>query len=226
MGGLGSGRYADRGGSKPLADGMLRVDVRDLKREERFMPGQQFSWRWTRGGEPSGNIRITMDHADQRPQAMRLIYTVTAQGGEPRSIDEHVGLDWEACRFGGRRAWMRCPGCTRRVAVLYGGALFRCRLCHCVAYNSQNEDRMDRAARRGGRAMARLGSKEGFCGGYVSKPKWMRWATYERLSGQIAAAHHAWSNEAIQRFGLGMANFLDGPFVDPGQGRRKAANRV
>jgi hypothetical protein len=226
MGGFGSGRYGYWGGGKPLADDMMRVDVRDLKRWNRLIPGQQFSWRWTRGGEPSGNLRITMDHDDQRPQAMRLIYTVTAKGCEPRSIDERVGLDWDACRFGGQRVWMRCPGCTRRVAVLYGGALFRCRYCHRVAYNSQNEAAMDRASRRGGRAMARLGSKEGFCGGYVSKPKWMRWATYERLSGQIAAAHRTWSNEARQRFDLDMANFLDGPFIDPGKGGRKVANKV
>jgi hypothetical protein len=197
MGGFGSGRYGGSGGGKLLAGSMLRIDVRELKRANCLAPGQQFSWHWTRGGEPSGRIWIAIDHENERPQAMRLTYTVTPQGGDPRPIDEQVGLDWVACRFGGHRLWMNCPGCTRRVGVLYGGALFRCRHCHGVAYNSQHEDAMDRARRRGERAMARLGSKDGFCGGYVTKPKWMRWATYKRLSARVAQSEQNWSSAIV-----------------------------
>jgi hypothetical protein len=37
-----------------------------------------------------------------------------------------VLLEWTRCHYGGERAWFRCPviGCGRRVAILYGGAIF------------------------------------------------------------------------------------------------------
>ena len=45
------------------------------------------------------------------------------------------------CHFGGVRFWFVCPGCSRRVGVLYlapGHDRFRCRYCLRLAYESQN----------------------------------------------------------------------------------------
>lgn len=59
-----------------------------------------------------------------------------------------VYLDWTACHLGGQRPWFLCPtrGCGRRIANLYGGAIFACRHCYRLAYPSQRETPDDRAA--------------------------------------------------------------------------------
>lgn len=226
MGGYGSGRYPLWGRRKRANESMRRIDVRQLKKAGRLIPGLAFGWHWSRGGEPSGNILIEMAPSAARPLSMQLVYQTCSDGGLWQPVNERVWIDWDACRFGGWRAWLRCPECDRRVALLYGGTRFLCRHCQKVTYASRNEDAIDRASRRGERAMAKLGSKESFCGAYVTKPKWMRWSTYDRLRARIEAADKDWSAKAIKRFGLGMKGWLDGPFVDPGKGKRKLANRV
>ena len=55
-----------------------------------------------------------------------------------------IKLDKTPCHYGGERSWFRCPGCDRRVAVLYGQKLengasvknrrFKCRRCHNFVY--------------------------------------------------------------------------------------------
>ena len=47
------------------------IDVRRWRREGRLRAGQQFSWSWTSGGEPSGTINVRTE-AD----AVVLIYRV------------------------------------------------------------------------------------------------------------------------------------------------------
>jgi hypothetical protein len=39
--------------------------------------------------------------------------------------------------FVGERRWFTCPGCGRRCRIVYGGKLFRCRLCYRLTYASQ-----------------------------------------------------------------------------------------
>ncbi len=217
MGGFGSGRYGFSGGSKPLGDAMMRIDVRDLKRLNRLTPGLQFSWCWTRAGEPCGNIMIRMAPADIRPLSMQLDYRTRQGDGNWRHMLETVSLDWQPCRFGGWRAWIHCPVCSRTVAVLYGGTRFLCRHCQQLTYASQREDVIDRAQRRGEKAMEKLDCRNDF----VIKPKWMRWATFERLAQKVEAANRDWQFGIQQRCGGSMELALDGPVVD----RRKSRIR-
>jgi hypothetical protein len=205
---------------------MRRIDVRQLKKAGRLISGLSFGWHWTGGGELSGNIMIEMAPTGVRPLFMQLIYQTCSDDGPWQQVNERVLIDWDACRFGGWRAWLRCPGCDLRVALLYGGARFLCWHCQHMTYACQNEDAIDRASRREERAIAKLGSMEKYCGAYVTKPKWMRWAIYDRLRARIEAADKDWCSSAIERFGLGMKGWLGGPFVDPGQGKRKQANKV
>lgn len=95
-------------------------------------------------------------------------------------------LAWTPCHFGGERAWFRCPalGCGRRVAILYGGAIFACRHCHELVYPSQRETDFDRLARKADRIRERLDWEPGILNGNGWKPKGMHWRTFERLSAE------------------------------------------
>jgi hypothetical protein len=59
-----------------------------------------------------------------------------------------VRLEWTPCNYGGQRPWFLSPvrGCSRRVAVLYGGGIFACRRCHGLNYQSQHAQAWDRAS--------------------------------------------------------------------------------
>ena len=48
------------------------------------------------------------------------------------------------CYFGGERFWFLCPGCYRRVRILYlppFRTLFRCRDCHNLTYRARQDHR-------------------------------------------------------------------------------------
>src|SRR5713226_3182955 len=86
--------------------------------------------------------------------------------------------------YGGRRWWFQCPRTGRRTTKLYlpnGGRHFWSRQAYGLGYASQREGRFDRLQRRAAMLNRQLGGK-----GWAtwesppSKPKWMRWRTYER----------------------------------------------
>ena len=107
-----------------------------------------------------------------------------------------VKLDKTPCNYGGQRPWFRCPGCDRRVAVLYGEKLangasvknrrFKCRRCHNLFYPSQRETWSDRMFRKSEKFWIRMG---GWSGG---KPKGMHWRTYNRLADKANYFHDLW----------------------------------
>jgi hypothetical protein len=112
-----------------------------------------------------------------------LTYRRRCDEGDWKNEEYPVFISRTRCRLGGSRPWFICPaaGCRRRVALLYGGAIFACRHCHRLAYASTHEDAGDRAARRADRIRERLGWELGFLNGDGWKPKWMRWRTFSRL---------------------------------------------
>ena len=57
------------------------------------------------------------------------------ENGERRDFDYLVFLSWTLCQYGGARPWFLCPSCRRRVAILYGGAVFACRHCYRASGN-------------------------------------------------------------------------------------------
>ncbi len=97
-----------------------------------------------------------------------------------------MGLDWTPCHLDGQRPWFRCParGCSRRVAILYGGGIFACRQRYRLAYPSQRENWDGRARQRADRIRARLGWEPGILNGNGLKPKGMHWRTFARLSAE------------------------------------------
>jgi hypothetical protein len=144
-----------------------------------LQPGYRGGWQWLRHGRQVASIQM---HAE----ADRVVLTYRHRRGDGDWTDEEypVYIVRTACHLGGSRAWFICPavGCRRRVAILYGGTVFACRRCHQLTYDSTREDAGDRATRHADRIRARLGWEPGIGNGRGSKPKWMRWRTFQQLA--------------------------------------------
>ena len=84
-------------------------------------------------------------------------------------------------RFGGRRAWFRCPACGAGCRVLYGTNTLRCRKCRALKYESQYEMRPFRLLNRAYKIRRRLGMPGSSGDPLPPKPRYMRWHTYRRL---------------------------------------------
>jgi hypothetical protein len=183
MGGLGSGnRY--RFDKKTTTDEWHSLDVRRLYREGALRPGAQFSSSWSRFGRETGSIRGFVS----RNQLILSYRHRSGLGSGWEDVKETVALEWTPCNFGGERPWFVCPGvvngkrCGRRVAILYGlGKYFLCRHCYDLRYQSQREDKKDRALRRAQKIRQRLGGSANMMEPFPEKPKGMHHDTYMRL---------------------------------------------
>lgn len=178
MGGFGSGLW-QRG--RHTTSDMRKLDIRQLQRDGLLAPGQAFNWQWTINGEKIADINIRT-----APDCVILNYRCRSNGGEWQLREYPVELEWTACHLGGRRAWFLCPmdECGRRVAILFGGALFACRHCQRLAYRCQREKDGDRARRRADKIRRRLGWEAGIANADGRKPKGMHWRTFERLKAE------------------------------------------
>jgi hypothetical protein len=109
-------------GARTTCESCTSIDVRQWHREGRLHPGQQFSWSWTRGGEPAGSIAVRVES-----DAVVLNYRAESSGsGEWKSVQQRVPIRLTACHLGGQRPWFVCSVysngryCERRSAILYG----------------------------------------------------------------------------------------------------------
>ncbi len=170
MGGSNSGRYSWR--NRGVVERHLSLDVRGLSRDGVLVSGATATMTW-RSGESSVTLVCL---------GSRLLIGFTVDG-LPHS--EALELDRTACRFGGERAWLRCPvpHCRRRVArVFYSSRRFVCRKCARLVYRSQRLDlsgRGDAKIRKAYRAMG-LDPDEAELLESLPKPKGMHWSTFER----------------------------------------------
>ena len=205
MGGIGSGRRWHYGTADCTHD-YRRLDVRCWQREGFLTPGRAFGWQWTRDGEKVASI-------DVRTEIDRVTLSYRRRSGDSewKRVEYPVRLNWTPCTYRGQRAWFICParGCGRRVAILYGGALFACRHCYRLAYPCQRENAENRAVRRADKIRARLEWEPGILNGEGDKPKGMHWCTFERLK----AEHDAFVGVALarleRRLGLMKRRFAD-----------------
>lgn len=197
MGGIGSGRHFQFGAD--TTERFCSLDVRWLKREGILSHGNRRRITWSRRGEVTDSINIQSE-----PGRLILDYCQRNQVGEWQAKRYPVYLDTTSCHMGGERHWFLCPalGCGRRVAILYGGAIYACRHCYRLAYPSQRETPGDRASRRATRIREKLDWPGGILNGdNWGKPKGMHWRTYERLCRE----HGSLSDRAL----VGLMDYLD-----------------
>lgn len=164
MGGFGSGWFGQRGGGLTLDD-LPKIDVNQWKRDGQLMPGSWFTVKWTEARRITAmvdvyvyaeRIALTCDHATQ-----------------------HVSLLRTPGTLGGFRTWFACPRCKRRCAKLFlSGGFFACTECLGLPYQAQRESPGRRALRRATKICRQVRIEQGRPGW---KPKWQRWATYDRL---------------------------------------------
>lgn len=162
---------AGRPGWHVKAEHCRSIDARRWAREGILQDGRSGGWAWT---DPDTGTQTASIGYSVAPGALTLSYTMK---GEP--IRQRVPILATGCTYGGRRRWFGCPGCGRRVAILYLRNLgFACRKCNRIAYASQSEDALGRAWRKQSKAEAKLGKN-------WQRPKGMHRKTRERLLATI-----------------------------------------
>jgi hypothetical protein len=193
LGGLGSGRHS--GSGKETTSHFCALDVRHLQRKKLLEPGRSFTWQWSRAAEVIASIQVRSEG-----DAVRLACHRGDAGESWKSEVCWVNLEWTPCHYGGQRAWFRCPGlgCGRRVAILYCRGNFLCRQCHNLSYQSQHEEAHDRALTRVQKIRVQLGGHADLDDPFPSKPKWMHWRTYHRMSLKGTAGSRCGPNWALK----------------------------
>jgi len=199
MGGIGSGRHWYYDAKSTVSD-YHSIDIRRWHKKNLLVPGTSFSTRWFRNDKVTGSISVL---ANEKCVILNYRHKKLE---EWVNINYPVDLEWTSCNFGGKRPWFICPAqdCGRRVAILYGGAVFACRHCYQLAYQSQRENIDDRATRRAEKIRDHMGWEPGILNGEGLKPKWMHQNTFARL----CLIHNEFVTislrEASLRFGINM----------------------
>jgi hypothetical protein len=147
-----------------------RLDVRELARYG--LLNRTGTITWSSRDRVTGTISVHGDGGD----SVTLNYAVDGQ-----KIEERVSLSKTKMNFGGERSWFLCPSCNRRIAVLYGGRLFRCRYCLGLRYVSQRETPRFRSISRIQRVRKKMGGSGDLTRPRPQRPRYMHHRTYEKL---------------------------------------------
>lgn len=161
---------AGRPGYRLKAEHTPKIDIRVWHKRGLLWDGGTNSWSWSRGAESAGSIRYTVSSA-----SIRLTYSVNGQ-----DASQTISTTTTPCHYGGSRPWFSCPVCHHRAAVLYlRSGRFACRSCQRVSYASQSGSESDRGHASYHRLHALI---------EAGKPKWQRWATFNRLEDRFERA--------------------------------------
>lgn len=172
------------------------IDLAWLRRRGYLRVGAFGVLTWSCRGVQTGSVGYRVDAL-----GLRLSYkTKRAEGQDWQQVDELIPFAETRCHLGGRRKWLQCPGCARRCRTVFGGSVFRCRLCHGLRYESQYEPPFARAASRSHKLRQRLGQVAGLDEFFPPKPKGMHWRTYRRLEMKDEDLQAVWSAGIIARF--------------------------
>ncbi|MCX7358137.1 MAG: hypothetical protein NT015_08360 [Alphaproteobacteria bacterium] len=124
-------------------------------------------------------------HAEHDRERDTLSAFYVWKGGADAPIRSTVRLERRPCRFGGTRAYFRCPRCARatlRLAVLASGLM--CGTCGRITWKSRRLGDTARLVRRADKLAGKLG-----LGTVLSSPRRparMRLETYARIVADLA----------------------------------------
>jgi len=176
MGNHCSGRKALRN----CTDEYCSIRIGDWKRRGLLTPGQQFNWQWRQNGEPVGNIHIATE-VDQ----IKVGYTCPDTNNQSQCHEYPIKLQTSVLARGGIRYWLTCPGCARRMSILYfGGKYFACRICYKLNYRSQRASFTDKHFDRLNKIRKKLGWVPGIGNSIGKKPPTMPWQTFDKIMAQ------------------------------------------
>ena len=119
-----------------------------------------------------------------RPGALKFSYQAS---GIP--VEYEVSVVKTRMHFGGHREWLVCPRCQKRFAILYlADRYFACRRCNGLFYQTNHEHRAGRNLIKAERLWKRAGHE---FSGEGQRPRYMQWATYNRLMERADEAYMA-----------------------------------
>ncbi len=176
MGGYGSGRHRGRPTSEACGSYVLESWLLDrAKVRPGILGAATFPYR------DGFKVKLTID---TRNGAWHFIDFEHARHTSDAALEKYrVTLLRTFPRFGDARWWFECPRTGNRVAKLFlprGGHRFWSRAGYGLGYACQRETRLDRVHRQGAKLCRELGDAAWWPESLPSKPKWMRWRTYER----------------------------------------------
>jgi hypothetical protein len=169
---------------RPTCEMVPAIDIRQLHREGRLLPGLTLPLSWEQAGEPCGTISVRID-----PNGLMLCFrTRINDATDWKSVVQHVPVVRTPCHLGGERPWFRCTAssngvyCGRRSAVIYlgGDAGFACRHCYNLNYASQLESRPYRGLGKARKIRMKLGGDANLLNEFPARPKGMHQQTYRR----------------------------------------------
>ncbi|MFK5948935.1 MAG: hypothetical protein QM500_09240 [Methylococcales bacterium] len=177
MGGMGSGGWM-RLGSKSTVDSQHAVDIRYLKKQGLIWAGNNGTLTWSCRGEKTGAINYQV-----KESGIKLIYNSRAANTEEwEAVEQFVSFDYTPCHYGGKRTWLLCTECNRRVTCIYvTGKYFLCRHCCGLNHQSQHEGYYDRQLSKAQGIRTKLGGSASLAIPFPEKPKGMHWKTYRKL---------------------------------------------
>lgn len=130
--------------AKATTEDYSSIDVRILARKGVLEEGMDSCLLIHRTRVSAITVATQLDRVVMR-------YKVLGPGGEWDQIEEPISLDRTKAGPGWERVWFLCPGCGKRVAILYlKKYYFRCRHCFGLVYQSQRMTRSQRASMRSG----------------------------------------------------------------------------
>lgn len=174
MGFDGRGRWY-RYDKKSTVDKYLPLSAHKIVKTLGYRWRGSTGWQWTWSDGHKASIGLEMLPGE----GARLDYKHNGEPVQPYTVP----IVTTTPHYGGVRYWWLCPRCGRRVAHLYGGRLFLCRVCQRLTYETTQSGnkpsvRIDsrlRAIRR------KLGASGGLLDLLLAKPKYMHWDTFDRL---------------------------------------------
>jgi hypothetical protein len=193
MGGRGSGRAASFGLLAEKCEDYHSIDLAWLKKKNGLRLGYSGQITWSRRGTVTASIGYRIEASGLRLNYRHQRYGET----EWRYVDELIPFRTTDTPFNGQRLWFKCPSCQRACRILYGGALYRCRKCYRLKYETQYEPAFARAASRAYKIRERLGDRGSLDDPFPSKPKRMHAQTYLRLRESYEACLDCWTGGLV-----------------------------